>query len=163
LPLTRKLLNQGVLVIKVKSNFMVVTMTWLTVAKYLCHKWQRICSVCRNHHPVLSSFMTFHRFCNRSNTTVVTSGAGTTYFSGARECTPVFCLLSDPRVVHVVNFHVFTFVVPCCDVRYNFRVKKYVMFVLTPLCFVGDSCFICLYLCKLVSNTIYISDDVRVV
>jgi hypothetical protein len=27
----------------------------------------------------------------------------------------------------------------------------------------GDSCFICLYLYKLVSNTIYISDDVRVV
>jgi len=45
----------------------------------------------------------------------------------------------------IVNFHVFTFVVPCCDVRYNFRVKEDVIFVLTPLCFVGDSCFICFY------------------
>jgi hypothetical protein len=27
----------------------------------LCQKWPRICSVCRNHNPVLSSFMTCHR------------------------------------------------------------------------------------------------------
>ena len=27
--------------------------------------------------PILSSFMTYHRVCNKSNTTVVASGAGT--------------------------------------------------------------------------------------
>ena len=27
-------------------------MTWLTVTEYLCHKWPRIRSVCRNHCPV---------------------------------------------------------------------------------------------------------------
>ena len=26
-------------------------MTWLTVVKYLCHKWPRICSICRKHFP----------------------------------------------------------------------------------------------------------------
>ena len=41
--LTRKLLNQ-----------------WLTVMEYLCHKWPRICSICRKHFQVLSSFMTYH-------------------------------------------------------------------------------------------------------
>ena len=28
---------------------MVVTMTWLTVMEYLCHKWPQICSTCRKH------------------------------------------------------------------------------------------------------------------
>ena len=40
---------------------MVSTMTWLTVLEYLS-KWQRICSTGRKHFPVLSSFMTYHRF-----------------------------------------------------------------------------------------------------
>ena len=34
------------------------------VMGYLCHKWPRICSTCRKHFPVLSSFMTYHRVCN---------------------------------------------------------------------------------------------------
>jgi hypothetical protein len=32
--------------------------------EYLCHKWPRICSTCRKHFTVLSSFMTHHRVCN---------------------------------------------------------------------------------------------------
>ena len=28
--------------------------------EYLCHKWPRICSTCRKHFQVLSSFMTYH-------------------------------------------------------------------------------------------------------
>jgi len=40
-------------------------MTWLTVMKYLCHKWPRICSTCRKHFPVRSSCMTYHRFVTR--------------------------------------------------------------------------------------------------
>ena len=35
----------------------------------LCHKWSRICSSCRNHNSVLSSFITYYRVCNKSNTT----------------------------------------------------------------------------------------------
>jgi hypothetical protein len=47
--LTRKLLNQRIVMVKFKSYFeilMVVTMTWLTAAEFLSHKWQWICSVC---------------------------------------------------------------------------------------------------------------------
>ena len=30
----------------------------------MCHKWPRICSTCRNHFSILSSFMTYHLACN---------------------------------------------------------------------------------------------------
>jgi hypothetical protein len=40
------------------------TMTWLTVMEYMCHKRPRICSTCRKHFPVLSSFTTYYRVCN---------------------------------------------------------------------------------------------------
>jgi hypothetical protein len=32
--------------------------------EYMCYKWPRICSTCRKHFPVLSSFMTYHWVCN---------------------------------------------------------------------------------------------------
>jgi len=50
--LTRKLLNQGFLVVMLKHSlrsFTVATMTWFTVAEYLCHKWPWIYSGCRIH------------------------------------------------------------------------------------------------------------------
>ena len=62
--LTRKLLNQWFLLVKLKSSlrkFTVVTMSWLTAMEYLCHKWPRICSTCRKYFVVLSPFMTLHR------------------------------------------------------------------------------------------------------
>ena len=66
--LTRKLLNQGFIWVKLKSSlrtFTVATMTWLTVMEYMCHKLPWICcSTCRKDFPVLSSFMTCHRVCN---------------------------------------------------------------------------------------------------
>jgi hypothetical protein len=40
------------------ENCAVTTLTRLTVIEYLCHKWPKICSTCRKHFPVLSSFMT---------------------------------------------------------------------------------------------------------
>ena len=63
-------------------------MNLLTVAEYLCHKRPQICSICRNHNPVLPSFITYHRCCNKSNRTGETSGAGTAYRSEARAFTP---------------------------------------------------------------------------
>ncbi len=33
--------------------------------EYLCHKWPHICSTCRKHFPILSPFMTYHRFVTR--------------------------------------------------------------------------------------------------
>ena len=61
-----------------------------TVTEYLCHKWPRICSTCRKHFPVLSSFITYHRVFNWSNTTGATSGAGIDNPSGAPDFTPGF-------------------------------------------------------------------------
>ena len=51
-------------------------MIWLTAMECLCHKRSRISSVCRNLNPVLSSFLTYHRVCNRSNTTDATCMTG---------------------------------------------------------------------------------------
>ena len=45
------------------------TMTWITVAEYLCHKLPRIYPTCRKHFPVLSSYMTYHQVCNQRNNT----------------------------------------------------------------------------------------------
>ena len=46
------------------ESFTVAIMIWLTVMKYMCHKWQRICSACCKHFPVLSSFITYQRVWN---------------------------------------------------------------------------------------------------
>jgi hypothetical protein len=53
----------------------------------LCHKWRRICSICRNHYPVHSSSMTSHRGCSESKAMGATHGTGTAFtpaFSGVR-------------------------------------------------------------------------------
>ena len=68
------------------KNCTVATMTWLTVMEYLCHKWPRICSACRKHFPVLSSFMTYHPI----NTKGVTSEAGTETLPVHPNLPPVF-------------------------------------------------------------------------
>ena len=104
--LTRKLQNQGFLLVKLKSSlrkFYGRTMTVLTVMECLCHKWPRICSPCHKHFPVLSSFMTYHVVCNYIHTTGSTSGAGTAYPSGALEFTPV---ISGARVTRSLVLYV---------------------------------------------------------
>ena len=63
--LTRKLLNQGFLLVKLKSSL------WKFYCRHhdfvnryrICHKWPRICSICLKHFPVLSSFMTYNGVC----------------------------------------------------------------------------------------------------
>ena len=50
----------------------------------------KISSVCCNHNLILSSFMSYHRGCNKCNTRCPTCGGGTVYLSGAPEFTPVF-------------------------------------------------------------------------
>ena len=79
----------------------------LTVTQYLCHKWPRICSVCCNNNPVLSSFMTCHRVC--------------------RNCLSFWSSRVHPRfLLALVGFVLFmmlsTFLVPCCEVRCDFRI-----------------------------------------
>jgi len=66
--------------------------------EYMSHKWAWKCSVCRKHNQVLSSFMTCHWVCIKSNTTGTTSGTGTTYPSGTTEFT---LTLATPKVVWI--------------------------------------------------------------
>ena len=94
------------------ESFTVATITWLTVMEYLCHKWPRICSSCRKHFPVLSSFVAYHRLGNYINTTGVTSRAGTPYPSGAHEFIPGF---SEVRVTRSLALYV-CFVDRCLSV-----------------------------------------------
>jgi len=54
------------------------------------------------HNPVLSSFMTYHRVCDKSNTTGATCGAGTAFLSGAHE----FIRFSGVRAVRSLFFYV---------------------------------------------------------
>jgi hypothetical protein len=77
---------------KLKSSlrkFTVATMTWLNVTEFLYHNWPLICTTCRKHFLVRSSFMTYHWVCKRI-TTGATSEAETVYHSEAPEFTPVF-------------------------------------------------------------------------
>jgi hypothetical protein len=102
--LTRKLLNQDFQVAKLKWRLRQLYCRHhdLVHAEYLGHKWQLVCSVSRNHSPVLSSLINYHRICNKSYTTVATCGAETAYPSGTNEFTPggvrvarslVFCVM----------------------------------------------------------------------
>ena len=91
--LTRKLLNQGFLLVKLKSS----------LRKFYIHHHDQvnrygtsvsqmttIYSTWRKHVSVLSSYMAFHQVCNQSNTTGATSVVGTAHPSGAPEFTTVF-------------------------------------------------------------------------
>jgi hypothetical protein len=52
-----------------------------------------------------------------------TCGSWTAYPSGASYVTPFSTCLGGVRIVDVVKLHMFTFVGPCCDLCYAFRVK----------------------------------------
>ena len=58
------------------------------------HFRQRVCSGYRNHNPVLSSFMAYHRFYNTTTTISSASGADTAY---------LFAHMSSPLVFSVVR------------------------------------------------------------
>jgi hypothetical protein len=48
----------------------------------------RMCPGCRKQYPIHHLFMTYHRDCNKINTTEVTRGTDTPYHFGAPEFTP---------------------------------------------------------------------------
>jgi hypothetical protein len=90
--LSRKLLNQIFLLVKLKSSLRKfydrhrygISLSQINDNGYVPF-------VVRNHNPVLSSFITDHWVCNRkSNTTGFTCGTGTAYLSGASEYNPGF-------------------------------------------------------------------------
>ena len=137
--------NQWFLVVKLShcfENFAVAIMTLLTVREYLCHKWSLMCSVFRNHNPVLSPIIAYHRVYNRSNTTDATCEAGTAYPSGAPESTPVLCGVRVSRhLIFCVVFCASLFVLfsfgNCivCPSIYDFWLSlKYLQTFLKSLC-----------------------------
>ena len=75
--------------LKVSSGYhlesvVVCAITCSTVTEYLCHTWPRICSICLNHNPVLSPFLTYRWVWIKSSTMSNTSGA-------YRNCLPFRC------------------------------------------------------------------------
>ena len=102
--------------------------------------WERprICSTCRKHFPVLSSFMTNHQVCNMTGTT---SGAGTAYPSGEPDFIPVFqwgscysifsfmCMLCRSLIVLLYLF----FWPLCCLFFFSLRI------LITPLVSLNSS------------------------
>jgi predicted SprT family Zn-dependent metalloprotease len=58
--LTRKLLNQGLLSVKLKSSLRTFysrkIVTWLISTEYMCYECPRIYSTCRKHFLILSSY-----------------------------------------------------------------------------------------------------------
>ena len=62
--LIKNLLNQGFLLVKLKSSLRKFYFATITATEHLCHKWPRICSACHKQFPVLSSFTTYYRVCN---------------------------------------------------------------------------------------------------
>jgi hypothetical protein len=89
--LTRKLLNQGFLLIKMKSSLL-QSPPWLGWPLWnicVANDHGYIPLTCK-HFPVISSFLTCRRLFNYINTTGATSGVGTAYPFGAPECIPSF-------------------------------------------------------------------------
>ena len=76
-----------------------------------------MCSVCCNYNMFLSSSMTYHQVCSKSNTTDVTSGAGTTYLSWAPEFIPGFLVVF---VLLDLQFSALCFVDRCLYLFYLF-------------------------------------------
>ena len=106
-----------------------------------------ISSVCRNHNPFLSSFMTNDRVCNKSNTMGATSGAGNAYPSGAPEFTPSFsgvcvtrslvlCVCFVDRCLSFCLFHlaIVVSVLRFTDYHYPFGIFKFFLKELTVYC-----------------------------
>jgi hypothetical protein len=81
-------------------------------------------SVCRNHNLVLSSFMTYHRFCSKCNTTGATIRVGTAYLFRAPAFTPHFLVGS-----HVAQYLVFLCFVDHCLFFSSFSFVRYFFYL----------------------------------
>jgi len=101
--------------------------------------------------------------CNNSNTTGTSSGAGTASLLEQMSYHPTFTCIS---AVCDVELHIFTLLVLCCDVRNNFRVRRCSVLLasnLISLGFMFCKTLFFIYLRILLSNTMSISEDFRVV
>jgi hypothetical protein len=69
----------------------------------------RLCSVCRNHHRVLFSCITYHWVCSKSNRKGATSRAGTAHSSGAHVSANDFCGILVALLVIVLSVFSYPF------------------------------------------------------
>ena len=122
--LTRKLLNQGFLVVKLKSSLRKCYgrhHDLVNCTEYMCHKWPWIWSVCCNHNVVLSSFKTYQRMgCSKSITTGATSRAGTGSPSEAPRSTAAFQWDSFCSILIFCVFFSFDNYIVCSSSIYDF-------------------------------------------
>jgi hypothetical protein len=96
-------------------------MTWLTILEYLCHKSPQICSTCRKHFPVLSSFMTCHMFVTRLTwrvplveqklLTLLEHLSSSLVFNGVRVTRSLVLYVSFCRSLFVRPFVIFLFAI----------------------------------------------------
>ena len=119
-----------------KNSTAVITI-WLTVTKYQYLKWQWIFYFIRRlFFPVLLPDLTLYM-------------SNMVYTLWTPEFTPGFLVefvFLIFLVFCVVLLCVFTFLVPCCDVRYDFHIKNDVWFVFTSKLFVFFMLFLFVYL-----------------
>ena len=125
--LTRKLLNQGFPLKKLRSSvrkFTVATMTWLTVTEYLCHKWPRyvplVVNISRSfpHSWLINGFVT--RYTRRVSPverelpTLSEHPCSTPVFSGVR--------VSRSIVLYIIVCPFVLFFWPLCCLFFNIRI-----------------------------------------
>jgi hypothetical protein len=75
------------------------------ITEYLCHKWPRVCFAWRNHSVVLSSFITVHWVCNKSNAMCANRGAGTAAISTCfwwESCCSIFIFFSFGSILYMI-------------------------------------------------------------
>ena len=120
--LTRKILNQGFILVKLKSSLRKFYGRHHDLVDRYGISVPRICSTCRKHFPVVSSFTTYYRVYNQINTTGATSGAGTAYPS---EHLSSLTLFSEVCVTQSLVLYV-CFIDPCLF---------FCTFFFWPLCF----------------------------
>ena len=133
------------------KNSTVVITIWLTVTKYQYLKWQWIFYFIRRlFFPLSLSVLLPDLTWYMSNMV---------YTLWTPEFTPCFLVESVFLlflVFCVVLLCFFTFLVPCCDVRYDFHIKNNVWFVFTPKLFVGGLmsylCYLCLFAYSVVQH-----------
>jgi hypothetical protein len=92
---------------------------------YLSYKLIRICSSCRNHNPVLSSFCFYHRVCQMCNTTGSHMWSSFPVFSGVPVSRSlVLCVMFCRSLLVLLSF----FFWPSCCLSFF-----YLRFLITPL------------------------------
>jgi hypothetical protein len=116
--------------------------------EYLCYKWPRICSVCRNHKPcpyltyfLITEFVTsvtYHQVCSKSITTDTACGTGTVYPSGAH----LWILMEldhQIKIFRSLNLNLHVFIVQSI-VMVNLNIYfAYFHFVLVSLCLIKSN------------------------